>query len=275
MPTILITGAAGDVGTVLCEGLRQPGRTLKPTDRLLPAETGHAQNFTICDLGDLDAVVELTRGVDTIVHAAGIPDEAPFELLSHANMTLTYNIFEAARISGVRRVIYASSAHVVGMYKRGVPLTVNTPPAPDSMYAVTKLFGESVGAVYSAKHGIEVVNVRIGSFRPSPEDKRQLQTWLSHRDAVSLFDGAIEADVTGSVVIYGGSANTGRWWSEEGYDEFGFSPVDNAASFAPGVPDERFPSEWQGGVYSLPWYNGSGSFDHLAAGTDASRSASG
>jgi len=178
--------------------------------------------------------------------------------LSLANMTVTYNVFEAARINRVRRIVYASSAHVVGMYQRGIPLTVSAQAAPDSVYAATKLFGESVGFVYAAKHGLEVVNIRIGSFQPAPADARQLQTWLSYPDAISIFDRALEAKVTGSVTIYGGSANTGRWWSDEGYDELGYSPIDDAAAFEATVPAEMFPTDWQGGVFSLPWYTGSG-----------------
>ena len=122
----------------------------------------------------------------------------------------------------------------------------------------TKLFGESVGFVYAKKHGLEVINIRIGSLQPAPADTRQLQTWLSYPDAISIFEGALEADVRGVVTVYGGSANTGRWWSDEGYDELGFSPIDDAAKFGETVPAEKHPSDWQGGVFGLPWYTGSG-----------------
>lgn len=172
-------------------------------------------SYTTCDLRELDQLIALANGADTIVHVAGIPDEAPFAALNASNIVATFNVFEAARIIGVQRVVYASSAHVVGMYPKSYVVTVDTSPAPDSLYAATKLFGESLGDLFNAKYGISVVNLRIGSFRPAPQNSRQLHTWLSHRDAITLFDRAIRADVDGVVTAYGVSNNSRSSWPHD------------------------------------------------------------
>jgi uronate dehydrogenase len=254
MAKVLITGAAGTVGNVLRRGLVRPGRTITMTDRLPVAGD---DSVLVTDLEDLESTVSVTRGIDTIVHLAGVPDEAPFEALSRGNLTVTYNIYEAARINAVRRVIYASSHHVIGMYERSRPVDADTRFAPDSLYAATKVFGEALGSVYSAKYGIQVVNVRIGSFQPRPRDSRQLQTWLSPADAVTLFDRAIDAGIEGEIVVYGVSANAGRWWSDQSAEALGYHPADDASKFAQEVDPEPYPTDRQGGVFTLPTYKGS------------------
>jgi len=195
MRNVLLTGAAGRLGNVLTRGLLSDDLNLRLTDRVPTMNVGTDTPYRCCELSNLDELVILASGADTIVHVAGIPDEAPFGELDESNIVATYNVFEAARLAGVRRVVYASSAHVVGMYPPTAEIVGNTLSAPDSLYAVTKLFGESLGSLYSAKHGISVVILRIGSFRPAPENSRQLRTWLSHLDAVALFDRAIRAQV--------------------------------------------------------------------------------
>ena len=251
MTSVLITGAAGTIGRVLSAGLHRPGRTLTLTDRAA------SPGVLAADLADLDSAVEVSRGIDTIVHLAGVPDEAPFDALSRGNLTVTYNVFEAARLNGVGRVVFASSHHVIGMYERGHPVDESSALAPDSVYAATKVFGEAVGAVYSAKFGVSVVNVRIGSFQPEPRDTRQLQTWLSHADAVTLFDRAIDAKIDGLLTVYGVSDNSGRWWSDRSALALGYHPGDDAAAFAESIAPERTPTDRQGGIFTLPTYRGS------------------
>ncbi|MFE4951088.1 NAD-dependent epimerase/dehydratase family protein [Leifsonia sp. NPDC056665] len=256
MKRVLLTGASGRLGTVLSAGLPSADRQLVRTDRLAKAPLEGLGEVLDCDLTDLNRTTDLLTGADVVVHCAGIPDEATFDVLRDSNVTATYNVFEAARVAGVKRVIYASSAHVVGLYLPGKQLDPNSPPAPDSVYAATKLFGESVGSVYATKHSITVVNVRIGSFRPRPENSRQLSTWLSPRDAVQLFNRAIRAETTGVVTVYGVSANSRSWWPTDGADRIGYSPEDSADDYDGLVPVDPDSLMWQGGIFARTDYAG-------------------
>jgi uronate dehydrogenase len=256
MKHVLLTGAAGRLGTVLSGGLPASDLHILRTDRVHPASTDTSCPYRRCDLCSLEDVISLADGVDTIVHAAGIPDEAPFAILNESNILATFNVFEAARIAGVRRVVYASSAHIVGLYPPSYSVTGATAPAPDSVYAATKLFGESLGGVYSAKHGLSVVNIRIGSFRPAPENSRQLHTWLSHRDAIAIFDRAVRADVDGVLMAYGVSNNSRSWWPREGAHALGFKPVDSADDYDEHVPLDPDSANWQGGTFARSDYAG-------------------
>jgi uronate dehydrogenase len=253
---VLLTGAAGRLGTVLSTGLAARDLQLRLTDRVPPPTLAPTSPYRRCDLANLEDVIQVADGVDTIVHAAGVPDEAPFAALNESNIVATFNVFEAARLSGVRRIVYASSAHVIGMYPPTYTVTSDTPPAPDTLYAATKLFGESLGDLYSAKHGLSVVNIRIGSFRPAPENSRQLHTWLSHRDATALFDRAIRADVEGVLTVYGVSNNSRSYWPRDGAEALGFVPRDSADDYDGRVPIDPSAAQWQGGVFASRDYAG-------------------
>ena len=249
---IVITGAAGRLGSVLSDGLQRPDRDIVRSDlTALPAGRGEAHRV---DLTSYEDVTGLVAGADAIVHLAGIPDEAPFGDLMAANIWATRNVFEAARQAKVRHVVYASSAHVVGMYRPGEELGPATPPAPDSMYAVTKLFGENVAQLYAQKHGLAATCLRIGSFRATPENARQLATWLSPADAVQLFDRCLDNPPQGVRVLYGVSANRRSWWVDDAGDAVGYTATDDAELFAADVDVDEF--EFQGGPFAERGYRG-------------------
>lgn len=255
MARVLITGAAGRFGAVIRKGLGDAGHHVYLTDLVpIEGEPGSTQG----DLADLSVALRVVRDADVVVHTAGIPDEAPFERLLTSNMLATHNVFEAARVNGVPRVVFASSAHVIGLYPRTQPLDELVPPRPDSLYGVTKVFGEALGRLYAEKFGLEVICLRIGSFRPRPEDVRQLSTWLSPRDAVHLVDRCIEAAPAGFSIVYGVSANTGRWWTDATAGRIGYAPVDDAETFRAQVDGARPQpgASFQGGIFSEPNYRG-------------------
>jgi uronate dehydrogenase len=254
--TVLVTGAGGRMATVLRPELRARygGLTLLSRDETL--DLSPSERLRIADLGDLDATVEAADGVDAILHLGGIADEAPFDAILHSNIVGTYNVYEAARRQGVRRVVFASSNHVTGFYRATENISVADPPRPDSYYGTSKVFGEALGRLYYDKWGIETVSLRIGSFRALPEDERQLSTWLSHRDGITLVTRALEAPDTGYLVIYGVSANTRSWWRlGQEAERLGWAPVDNAERFAaslgvaPADATEAAHDCRQGGVY--------------------------
>ncbi|MCU1439966.1 MAG: 3-beta hydroxysteroid dehydrogenase/isomerase family protein [Rhodoglobus sp.] len=258
MSRLLITGAAGRFGAVMRSGLARADRELVLTD-IVPIEGAPQGSLvTTGDLSDLGVALEIVRDVDVVVHTAGIPDEAPFDQLLRSNIEATFNVFEAARLNGVRRVIFTSSAHVVGLYARDEPVDEFAPVRPDSLYGATKAFGEAIGRLYADKHGLEVACIRIGSFRPEPEDRRQLSTWLSPRDAVQLVDRCIGAERLSFSIVYGISANAERWWSDSTANELGYHPVDDGQAFAARIRQQgpEPGALWQGGIFAEPDYRG-------------------
>lgn len=258
MNRVLITGAGGRFGAVMRTGLARPGRIIHSSDIVAIPEAADGELVSRGDLSDLGVALEVVRDVDAVLHTAGIPDEAPFDDLMESNIRATYNVFEAARRNGVPRVIFTSSAHVVGFYPRSQPVDEHDPPRPDSLYGVTKVFGEGIGSLYSSKYGLDVACLRIGSFRKEPEDTRQLSTWLSPRDAVHLVDRCLDAERLGFTIVYGLSDNSTKWWSDSTSHILGFHPVDDAADFAQAVHDAepRSGDAWQGGIFAEQSYEG-------------------
>jgi uronate dehydrogenase len=171
------------------------------------------------------------------VHLAGVPREAEWAKILPNNIEGTYNLFEAARKAGVRRVIFASSNHVIGFYRADRDVDAIAPVRPDSRYGVSKVFGEALGRLYADKHGIDVACLRIGSFRKAPENARQLTTWMSHGDMVRLTKACLDAPKFHFAVLYGVSANSRRKWWDDAQRVLGYVPRDNAEAFA-----ERFSS---------------------------------
>ncbi|MFC7619326.1 NAD-dependent epimerase/dehydratase family protein [Microlunatus sp. GCM10028923] len=258
MTKILYTGGAGRMGRVIRERLE--GRydevvlySRRPHDSdLLTGESG-----VVGGLDDLEALTQAAKGVDVIIHLAAATDEAGYSDIERDNMHGTYNVYEAARTAGVRRVVYASSNHAVGFYPAGQVLDEQVLPRPDTYYGLSKVFGEALARLYHDKWGIESVCLRIGTFRPEPEDVRQLALWLSWRDGAELVRCAIEATGVGYEIVYGCSANSERWWNaDHGWRAIGFVPQDDAADHAAAVDRSVRPPEFQGGAWVAEDYRG-------------------
>ncbi|MGW1881986.1 NAD-dependent epimerase/dehydratase family protein [Streptomyces sp. NPDC001970] len=236
--TVLLTGAAGGLGTLMRGLLPAYGYELRLFD-MTPIE-GERDAVT-ADLADRDALREAVRGVDAIVHLAAISLEASFEEILRANVEGTYHLYEAAREAGVRRVVFASSNHAVGFTPRprgGTPLDtgalipVDTPHRPDTYYGLSKCFGEDLAQLYWDQHGIETVSVRIGSCFLEPSSVRMLSVWLSPGDGARLFHAALTAEDVGHTVVYGSSANTRLWWDLSTARALGYEPQDDSEQFA-------------------------------------------
>ncbi|WP_405556615.1 NAD-dependent epimerase/dehydratase family protein [Streptomyces sp. NBC_01171] len=231
--TILLTGAAGGLGTLMRSLLPAHGYDLRLLDsRPIP----DAPDAVTADLADLDALRAAVRGTDAVLHLAGISLEAPFEKLLKANIEGTYHLYEAARLEGVPRVVFASSNHAVGDTPVPGPddprIPVDTPHRPDTFYGLSKCFGEDLAQLYWDRHGIETVSVRIGSCFPEPTSVRMLSIWLSPADAARLFHAALTAEDVGHTVVYGSSANTRLWWDLTSARALGYSPQDDSEPYA-------------------------------------------
>ncbi|NSC20985.1 NAD(P)-dependent oxidoreductase [Streptomyces albus subsp. chlorinus] len=233
--TVLLTGAAGGVGTLMRDLLPAYGYELRPTD-LRPVE-GAPEALTL-DLAtaDDDALRTALRGVDAVVHLAAISQEADFARILAANIRGTQALYEAARAEGVRRLVVASSHHAVGFTpvpgEDAPPVPVETPHRPDTFYGLSKAFGEDLAQLYWDRHGIETVSVRIGSCYPEPASVRMLSTWLSPGDAARLFHAALTAPHVGHTVVYGSSANTRLWWDLAPTRALGYEPRDDSERYA-------------------------------------------
>jgi len=227
-PLVLVTGAAGRIGTYLREGLPPLGWRL----RLLDVRPCDGERSVVADIRDSESLERALRGVHAVVHLAGIPTEAPFEEIVGVNIEGTWRVFEAARRAGVERIVYASSNHAVGFASRSVPLPVDIALRPDTNYGVSKAFGEALARFYVDRHAMRVACLRIGSCDDRPKNRRMLSTWLSPGDAVRLFDACLRAPNLEYAVVYGISANTRGWWDLEPGRALGFEPRDDAEAYA-------------------------------------------
>src|SRR5882757_4369552 len=175
---VLITGAAGLLGRCIREGLVGAYPIVRSTDIALLRPARHGEEIEIADLRIPADAKRVATGVDAIVHLAGVPHEADWNTIRDVNIDGTYHIYEAARLAGVRRVIFASSNHTVGFYRRDTPIGREVPLRPDSRYGVSKVVGEAIARLYADKYGIESVCVRIGQYRPRPTNPRMLSLWI-------------------------------------------------------------------------------------------------
>jgi len=233
MKRVLITGAAGNIGKVLRAGMR--GHYALRLADIAPQESaGEHEEVVTADITQLDALVSQMREIDVVVHLAGIPDESTWQKIRDMNIEGCYNVFEAARRAGVRRVVFASSNHVVGFHRRDRMIDDTVEPRPDSRYGVSKVFGEALGRLYADKHGMSVACMRIGSFRPddTPTAPRHLYTWISHGDMVQLARRCIDAPDYHFIVVYGVSNNARNRWSNANTRALGFRPQDDAETHA-------------------------------------------
>jgi uronate dehydrogenase len=247
MGRVLMTGAAGDIGSCLREGLRPLVNELVLTD-LRPLAPVAGERFVQADLADRDEMLDAAEGVDAVIHLGGIPSEAPFDELLGPNVVGTFNVFEAARRNEVPRVVFASSNHAAGFYPVQETLSGREAARPDTLYGVTKAYGEALGHLYVDKFGLDVVCIRIGGFLERPLQVRDLSTWLSHGDAVRLFVACLTAPDVGFRVVYGASANTRLRWDLSPARELGYEPQDDAERYAGEVAGE--PHEWHGGSFT-------------------------
>ena len=229
---LLITGAAGRIGSVCRQRLGHIAETIRLTDlNDLGALAEHEEAVT-CDLGIQEDVLSLVEGCDGVIHLAGFPNEADWHTLRHANFDAVVNLYEAVRLaSGTPRVLFASSNHAIGFYQQSERLDESTLPRPNSMYGVSKVFGEGVASLYHDKFGIETAILRVGSCFPEPQNHRALATWLSYDDLIRLIECVFSVSVLGCPVIYGASNNDASWWDNSHVSYLGWKPRDNSEVF--------------------------------------------
>jgi uronate dehydrogenase len=261
MQKILITGAAGDVGTRLRKLLKGV-YSLRVSDIRKPADLGADDEFVAADLGDYEQTKQITAGIDGIVHLGGYSVEGPWETIHKSNIVGCYNLFEAAYRSGVKRIVFASSNHAVGFYPRDRKIGVDVTLRPDSRYGVSKAFGEAVGALYADKHGLRVTCIRIGNVNDKPLDKRRLSIWVKPEDLAQLIRIGLEHPDIRFEIFYGVSDNEAGWWDNSNARRFGYRPQfrseifrDEAMAAQAKLPADPIGDRFQGGPFCSDEYD--------------------
>lgn len=229
---LVLTGAAGRLGSYLREPLAKMSESLVSTDitedigKLYDGET-----YKQADLADFDAMMNVIEGADMVIHFGAFVDEGPFEKLLGPNFVGSYNVWEAAWRHKLKRVVYASSIHAVGMYPKNQFIGTDVPHRPDTFYGLAKCFTEDLGRMYWEKRGLESVHMRILSCA-QVNNARALGSWLSYDDLVQLVTRCIDTPVTGFSVIYGVSNNDRAPVDNSDASFLGYRPKDNAEQFA-------------------------------------------
>jgi uronate dehydrogenase len=225
---VLITGAAGAIGTAVRDGLRANWRRLRLTDIRPVQNVTDNEEAIIADIADRSAVEAMMRDVRAVVHLAGVLGNYDLEALFRVNARGVFDVFEAARLAGVERIVFASSNHAFGCYPITVSVSPELPPRPDSLYGVFKVLGETMLRNYHDRHGISSVSLRIGTYRSLPIDQRSLATWLSPTDVAQLVDLSLRHPDPGCMVVNGYSNNTRLKIHDPNWSVLGYQPRDNA-----------------------------------------------
>jgi uronate dehydrogenase len=228
---VLITGAAGAIGSALRTGLRAHWRHLRLTDIRPLRDLANNEEAIVTDIADRSALELMMQDVRAVVHLAGMIGNYTLEDLFRVNARGLFDVLESARLAGVGRIVFASSNHAFGCY----PITENVspalPPRPDSLYGVFKVWGETMLRNYHDRHGIRSVSLRIGTFRSIPIDQRSLATWLSPADVAHLVDVSLRHPDPGCMVVNGYSNNTRLKTHDPNWTTLGYKPRDNAEDY--------------------------------------------
>jgi uronate dehydrogenase len=227
-PPVLLTGASGALGRVLARGLAAEGVALRLSDIApFPDPLPEGAEFKQAALEDQAAIGRLAEGCRAILHFGGVSVERPFAEVLGPNVQGLFHIYEAAKREGAR-VVFPSSNHTVGFHERSTPLDADCQFRPDGYYGLSKCYGELMGRLYFDKHGVESVNIRIGTCIAEPQDRRALSTWLSYPDLVRLVLACLEAPRVDYAIIWGQSANPAGWWHADDRARIGWAPQDSA-----------------------------------------------
>jgi uronate dehydrogenase len=253
MKTVLITGATGDVGSHLRRELAAKYR-LRLSDRRPLEAKKKDESFVKADISKMSDALRITKGVDAIVHLGGYSVEGPWEAILQANIVGCYNVFEAARRNGVKRIVFPTSNHAVGFYRRDQTIDHKVYPKPDSRYGASKVFGEALGSLYADKYGMEMFMIRIGNVNPAPIDKRRLAIWFSPRDLAQLVSIGIDRPGIKFEIVYGVSGNRRSWYDNSNAARLGYQPQDDAEAYAEEILKKEKPGDptaelYQGGVF--------------------------
>jgi len=258
---ILVTGASGHLGGMLFREMTKFGYTKLVGTDLKKKNMKKNEKFIIADLKNFKATLKITKGIYAIVHFGAIPIEDTQSNILQNNIIGTYNLFEAARINKVKRIIFASSNHAIGFHRRTSKLNEYSTQRPDSHYGLSKAFGEDLSRLYADKFNIKSMCIRIGSCLKAPEDRRHVSTWISYRDLTQLVHIGIKHKSIHHEIVYGVSKNKKSWWDNSRAYKLGYKPKDNASQFnikllSKNEHKDKMALLFQGGVFTSANFKG-------------------
>ena len=273
MKTILMTGAAGRIGSFLRPELR--GKyALRLSDIAPIADLQPGESFVPGDIANLQDTLRMTEGVDAVVHFGGQSGEHDWEHILNANIVGFYNTIEAARRNGVKRFLGATTNHAVGFYRCDRTIDHTVYPKPDSRYGVSKVFNEALASLYADRYGMEIFCMRIGNVNHAPIDLRRLAIWISGRDMAQLVTLGIEHPDVRFEIVYGISDNARAWFDNSNAYRLGYRPQDKSEPYAEEIlrreppPGDSPADVYQGGGHCMAE---GGTRSALAAGAGKDR----
>ncbi|MCY4258955.1 MAG: NAD(P)-dependent oxidoreductase [Rhodobacteraceae bacterium] len=228
---ILLTGAAGRLGRELRKSLGTVAETVRITDCEAMEDLRPHEEAVVCDLGERQAILDLTRDVDAIVHFGGIACEGTFDAILRSNIIGSYNVYEGARQNGISRIVFASSVHAIGFWGLEDHIDADSPVRPDSLYGVAKTYVESLSRLYWDKFGIESLCLRIFSSFEEPADRRMLWSWLSYDDCADYVRQGLLAPRVGHTIAFGISKNAVRPVDNSKAGHIGWTPRDSSEPY--------------------------------------------
>jgi len=255
MKKIALSGAGGQLGSVVRAAMIARGTPLRSaagSKALTPLVEG--EDVMHGDLREPAVVDRLLEGVDVLIHFAGTSVERPLPEIIENNLRGLVEVYEGARRQRVKRIVFASSNHAIGMYPVTERLSLDCELRPDGFYGLSKVWGEALARMYWDKHGIESVCVRIGSCLERPTEPRHLSTWFGHRDLMHFLERCVETENVGFLTVWGVSANTRSWWDNSGAERLGYQPTQNAEDYAAEIlarpnPLDALGQRFQGGSF--------------------------
>ncbi len=255
-PKVALSGASGQLGRFLRPALLARGIDLRSAGgrtALEPLQPN--EDILHGDLRDPAVVDRLLQGVDVLIHMAGTSVERPLPEIIENNLVGLHAVYEGARRHRVKRIVFASSNHAIGMHPVTETLDLACDLRPDGFYGLSKVWGEALGRLYWDKHGIESVCVRIGSAIERPTEFRHLSTWFGHEDLLRFIDCCIATPKVGFLIAWGVSNNTRGYWRPAGCERLGYHPRQNAEDYAaeilrPPNPLDAIAQRYQGGSFA-------------------------
>ena len=274
MTKVALSGAEGQLGQFLRPRLLAQGVDLRSAGLHVLEPRGTGEDLTHGDLRDSENVDRLLRGVDVLIHMAGTSVERPLPEIIDNNLVGLHAVYEGARRHRVRRVVFASSNHAIGMHEVSARPGLARPGLarpglerlglecdfrPDGFYGLSKMWGEGLARLYWDKHGIESVCVRIGSAIERPTELRHLSTWFGLEDLLQFIDCCIRTPDVGFLTAWGVSNNTRSYWTPTGCARLGYAPKQNAEDFAAEILRQPNPLDptgqrYQGGSFASSGY---------------------
>ena len=258
---VLVTGASGHLGGMLFNSLAMIGYTNLIGTDLKRKNIRKNQKFILADLKNFGKTVKITKDIHAIVHFGAIPIEDEQQNILHNNIIGTYNLFEAARINNVKRIIFASSNHAIGFHRRTTRLNETSTQRPDSHYGLSKVFGENLSRLYADKFNIKSMCIRIGSCLKVPVDRRHISTWISYEDLTQLVNIGIKNKSIHHEIVYGASKNKKSWWNNSKAHKLGYRPKDSVDRFnfkllTKNEHNDKMALIFQGGVFTSANFKG-------------------